>query len=502
MIVLGSTVKTRLPARSWRHSEWTEFHDEDLIDVEDKEFYDDVQRYKYCHEWNNTYDTLRQKISEAIKEKDADYLFMLLKQRTICQDFGNYWRRRHRKNDLCQGTILSEAISNGNHACVQTVLYAIDCTYLPRTLIDHVNLTGRTSLWYACLQGNLSLVKQLIEGYHAHVSKCGVLIVAAQNGYEEIVKFLLDHGCDPNRYAKNYNERALHAASRRNHLEIVRALLQHGADPTIRDDHGRTALDYAIHKRHIDIAKLIITYQGDRFSMTKDGFTPLMLAARCNNTSIVNIFSQILPQQQFLDELSLLACNYIIHGIVGKRDEAYCYFEKALSRMSSVENISITYEAYQFRRECQTLDELAQIRDNDDALRIHALLVCERLLMKSNDLGLLLSFIVKQSNFYKWNGLLHRSLQLRMHAYRLILQHHDSDPLLHKKHLLTMVSDLLKIVQTEGNLPIKSLEIVWTWILKRVDNIYTSTLFKLLIIATYVSISSIEFVHENFIFIF
>ena len=500
LYISGSTVKTRSPPRSCKTKELLITQDIDLFDGSDDE-YDDYWSYR-----DDAFRSLRRKISEAIKEKDADYLFVLLKQRKINLGYNERWSyKRHRKIALDKVTILSEALNHGDHACIQTILYAIDCGHLPHTLIDHVDPTGRTPLWHACLKGDLMFVQQLVQVYHAHVNRCGVLIVAAQNGHEQIVKFLLENRCDPNRHANNYNERALHAASRRNHLEIVRALLQHGADPTLLDDHRRTALDYAIHKKHLDIAKLLITYHGDRFFMTQDGFTPLMLAARCNNTPIVNIFSKILPEQQFLDELSLVACNYIIHGIAGKRDEAYCYFERALSRSTPVCNHT-PCEAYEFGRECQTLDELAQIRNNDDALRMHALLVSERLLLKSHDIGHFLRLIIKQSNIYKWNGLLVRSLQMRIHAYHLILRterdQHPHDPLLHKKYLTTMVDNLLQIVQTEDNAPIELLAIVWRWIFDRNDNSLTSNLFKLLFIAIYVSISLIKYAIDDHVFIF
>ncbi len=75
------------------------------------------------------------------------------------------------------------------------------------------------------------------------------LIVAVQNGHEQIIDYLLSKGCDPNRRTKKYTERALHDASRRNYLSIVKLLLKYDADPAILDYKKRTALDYAIHKK-------------------------------------------------------------------------------------------------------------------------------------------------------------------------------------------------------------------------------------------------------------
>jgi ankyrin repeat protein len=260
-------------------------------------------------------------------------------------------------------TILTAAIDCDDSVRIQRILDDMSRGYINLTIIDHVCSNGRTALWYACKKGNLDLVRQLVEHRSAKINKCGILIVAAQNAHKKVVNYLLGNGCDPNRDAKNYNERALHAASRRNHLSIVNALLMHGADPTIYDYKRRTALDYAIHKRHNDIAKVLIYHQGGKFIMSQTGFTPLMLAVHCNNTPIGDLLMDILSRQQVLDELVLLACKYTIDDVMNKRDQAYSYFEKALSVSASLCNTELC-EAHELLSECQTLDELASIRKN------------------------------------------------------------------------------------------------------------------------------------------
>jgi ankyrin repeat protein len=464
---------------------------EDFLDWTDNYLDSYIYRNNYCEQ------PVKSLIYEAIKNCDANYLDVLLKHRKINRDshknllnkypryFGHVWPL----------PMLNYAIINGNFECIQTILDGIVYSYIPSTIVDHVCSNGRTALWYACSKGDFDLVQQLVECFHANINKCGVLIVAAQNGHQKIVDYLLSKGCDLNRHAKNYNERALHAAARRNHLGIVKALLKYGADPTTLDDYGdRTALDYAIHKRHLDIAKILIHHQGGRFFMNSIGFTPLMLAASRNNTPIIDIFSKILPRRQFLDELALLACNYTIYGIASKRDQAYCYFENALSMNTPLCNTT-PCEAYEFRNECQTLDELALIREDDNAMRMHALLVSERLLLKNNEVNNFLSLIMKQSKIYKWYGSLYRCLHLRLHAYRLIIQTEYKDspnPMLHKSYLFELVCILFKILLEEDAVSIQSLAIVWTWILNRTDNRLAKILFKLIFITTYVSICLVE----------
>ncbi len=387
-------------------------------------------------------------------------------------------------------TLLTHAIVRGDPECIRIVLEHIFRGNIYSTIVDHVCSNGRTALWYACNKGNFDLVRELVERGHANINKCGTLIVAAQNGHKKIVDYLLSRGCDPNRRAKNYNERALHATSRRNHLGIVNTLLKHGADPTVLDYKKRTALDYAIHKRHIEIAKVLISHHGGRFAMNQNGFTPLMLATCRDNRPIVDVFLSILPRQQVLDELALLACHYTIYGITNKRDQAYCYFERALSMTIPLCD-SVPCEAYEFLNECQTLDELALIRENDNAMRMYSLLVSERLLLKSGKVSHLVSLIIKQSNVYKWHGEFHRCLQLRLHAYQLIIrtEHNQRhNPMLYENCLYALVSIILKILYENNTVPIESISLIWTWILNRANNALTKILFKLLCITTHVSI--------------
>jgi hypothetical protein len=124
----------------------------------------------------------------------------------------------------------------------------------------------------------------------------------------------------------------------------------------------------------------------------------------------------------------------------------------ALSMTTSLCN-SEPCEAYEFLIGCQTLDQLALIRENDNAMRMHALLVNERLLLKSGEINHLVSLIIKQSNFYKWRGIFHRCLQLRLHAYRLVIQMKRDDwhdYKWHIKYLDGLVKLLFNILQQEG----------------------------------------------------
>jgi ankyrin repeat protein len=46
-------------------------------------------------------------------------------------------------------------------------------------------------------------------------------------------------------------------AARGNHAEAARVLLKNGADPNMRNEWGKTALDWAMSKKNEDLAALL-----------------------------------------------------------------------------------------------------------------------------------------------------------------------------------------------------------------------------------------------------
>lgn len=75
----------------------------------------------------------------------------------------------------------------------------------------------------------------------------GVLHLMAKRGDAAAVKWLLDHGFDPNALWDHYDARLtpLHLAAWGGHIDVVKALLDAGADPTIKDSkHDGNALDW------------------------------------------------------------------------------------------------------------------------------------------------------------------------------------------------------------------------------------------------------------------
>jgi ankyrin repeat protein len=82
----------------------------------------------------------------------------------------------------------------------------------------------------------------------------------AKRGDASAVKWLLDHGADPNaRWAQwDADVTALHMAVWSGNVEVARLLLAAGADPRIRDSkHDGDAMSWAEHFGRVDIRRLL-----------------------------------------------------------------------------------------------------------------------------------------------------------------------------------------------------------------------------------------------------
>jgi ankyrin repeat protein len=88
----------------------------------------------------------------------------------------------------------------------------------------------------------------------------GVLHLMAKRNDVAAVKWLLNHGTDPNgRWAHwDADVTPLHLAAQQGHVEIVRLLLAAGANPSIRDSkHDGDAIGWADFFRRPEIVQLL-----------------------------------------------------------------------------------------------------------------------------------------------------------------------------------------------------------------------------------------------------
>ena len=102
-----------------------------------------------------------------------------------------------------------------------------------------------------------------------------LLLKAASNGMNRIVKYLLDAGVDSNAKKCNYWCTPLHLAAWNGHINIVKMLMDAGADKNIKNSCHRTPLHMASMQGHTDIINLLYKRGADMEVRDKYGWNPL-----------------------------------------------------------------------------------------------------------------------------------------------------------------------------------------------------------------------------------
>jgi len=112
--------------------------------------------------------------------------------------------------------------------------------------LDKTNPAGENALMLAALNGQLDMVKLMVDGEEAEVNKKGwaPLHYAATNGHNDVVKYLVDHAAYIDAESPN-GTTPLMMAARGGHIETVKLLLDEGADMRLKNQQGMTVIDFA-----------------------------------------------------------------------------------------------------------------------------------------------------------------------------------------------------------------------------------------------------------------
>jgi len=108
---------------------------------------------------------------------------------------------------------------------------------------------GYNAIILAAAHGDLPLVRFLVEQTGADVrsktrSRLTSLMLAAQGGYEDVCRYLLDRGANVNARTK-HGASVLMFAATSGKQSLVKLLIDNGASLHLSDDSGATAADYA-----------------------------------------------------------------------------------------------------------------------------------------------------------------------------------------------------------------------------------------------------------------
>ena len=157
---------------------------------------------------------------------------------------------------------------------------------------------GRTALHYAARFGNEPIVAELVAS-HASVDAIDnygatPLYYACNFGHIGTVRFILEHGANPNGVRRDESKSALRecplvAAAKREHITVVDILLDAGADPNVTDSTKRTPLIYAARKHNTSLIQRLLSKKVDIGRVDKYGENALMHAALGNNQAVDTI---------------------------------------------------------------------------------------------------------------------------------------------------------------------------------------------------------------------
>ena len=225
-----------------------------------------------------------------------------------------------------------------------------------------------TPLIIAAHNGHLNSVKILL-GYGADVDARGTLKIA-----DEVIK-----GCTP-----------LWAAAASGHLDVVKLFINKGAFVDLQDKDGDTALHYAVKGGHLEIVSELLALGASQLPNNL-GLTPLLYACdECFIEMVEHIINRPeCTKEQRIDALELLGAtiaNYKSCDI----NKAFSYMKRGMEERYEdpahplLKKKMEPVEAYQNRKEGQTLEELALLESDDHAIGMEGLIIRERILGPDN----------------------------------------------------------------------------------------------------------------------
>lgn len=137
-----------------------------------------------------------------------------------------------------------------------------------RNLLDALKeAKGKVALHYACARGDVSIVAYLVEsiGLDVHVKdKEGntPFFTAVEHGNLDLVRYFVDDRQLSALAMKDGNISALHLASNNNHIELMKYLLEKGCDIEKMSIYGKP-INWAVGSRHIEATKFLLEKGAD-----------------------------------------------------------------------------------------------------------------------------------------------------------------------------------------------------------------------------------------------
>ena len=293
-----------------------------------------------------------------------------------------------------------------------------------------------TPLIIAAHNGHLNSVKILL-GYGADIEARGTLKIrdivaegctplwaAAAADHLDVVKLLLEQNADVDSKTST-GSTPLRVAAHEGHLDIVRCLVERGADVNARNDCneestplvvacspglfsanppsvfitylmqqykvGRTALHDAVERGHLKIVSELLALGASQLPNGL-GLTPLLYACDlCSIEMVEHIINRPeCTKEQRIDALELLGATIANNDDCCDTEKAFSYMKRGMEMRYEdpahplLKKKMEPVEAYENRKESQTLEELALLEGDDHAIGMEGLIIRERILGPDN----------------------------------------------------------------------------------------------------------------------
>ena len=256
---------------------------------------------------------------------------------------------------------------------------------------------GRTPLMIASRYGQLDAMTFLIkQGANVNLQdKEGeTALHYAVDGSDvscEVLSCLIENGANFDAFS-NSGCTPLMKAIHNQLIQVVTYLIEHGANIDLQDKNGNTALHHAVGVTNFcDIIDHLVT-GGASHICNNQGLTPLLLVSDRGNVAVVEhlIKRPEITKEQRINALELLGASLVILHAAGfersfEKGLKYikCGMEERFSNLSEPllkQSMEQAVKACQNRKECQSLEELAQIEGDLDSMVIESIVIRERII--------------------------------------------------------------------------------------------------------------------------
>ncbi|KAK7116019.1 hypothetical protein V1264_001775 [Littorina saxatilis] len=371
--------------------------------------------------------SLKNKVHQSARDGMAISIFAMLWN--LDRHIVNEVLEHHTEEDGQKTTPLIIAARNGEEKVVHVLLsnFNVNIEQTGVVKFDGYVIEGATALWCAAGAGHFGVVRCLIEHgadvNHPTITNSTPLRAACFDGRLDIVRFLVEHNADLT-IANKYNNTCLMISCYKGHREVVTYLLQKAANPDCKAHCGATALHFSSECGHLEIVKELNRFGG---SMLKNdhNMTPLTIAAECGKEDVVEYFITLpdVTQEEKIDALELLGASYANDKENYDLQRAFYYLHYAMSERHKNPHKIVgkpeypPVQAYENRRECQTLAELEAIQHNNSALHMESLAIRERILGPDNPE--VPHPVIFRGAVFADSGRFDRCIALWMHAMQL-----------------------------------------------------------------------------------